>query len=89
MESRSFGSVGEKMFRLRDLKNGLFEIHKQHGEAWQGTPKILFNKALSWGIPESELTKAVNKLTATGDDYADFESNGRFKFTQKGKKRNG
>jgi hypothetical protein len=87
MESRSFGNVGGKMFRLRDLKNGLFEIHKSSGEAWQGTPKILFNKAMQLGVPEPELTKAVHRLTASGDDYADFERDGRFKMTAKGKKR--
>lgn len=75
------------MYRLRDLKNGLFQIHKKSGEAWEGTPKILFNKAMNLGVPEGELTKAVHRLTATGDDYADFESDGRFKFTSKGKRK--
>lgn len=67
------------MYRLRNLKNGLFQIHStKYRTAFEGTPETLFHKAQAMGIPESELSKAVNEMLARGDDYADFGIYGHF-----------
>lgn len=71
------------MFRLRDLKNGLFQIHKKNGQAFEGTPRSIFSVAIKMGIEEKELAYAVNQLQASNHDYADFGVNGRFLFTKK------
>ena len=74
------------MYRLRDLKNGLFQIHsKRHNPAYEGTPRSVFATASKMGVPEQELATAVNQLQYTGHDYADFDDNGRFMYTKPGK----
>ena len=74
------------MFRLRDLKNGFFQIHKQGGPAFEGTPRLLFDKAVMLGIKPQELAYAVQELQKKDDDYAEFGINGTFIFTKKDKK---
>ena len=71
------------MFRLRDLKNGLYQIHKKNGPAYEGTPKLIFKRAVQLGVVEEELTAAVTQLTYYGHDYADFGVYGRLMWTKK------
>lgn len=71
------------MFRLRDLKNGLYQIHKTKGPAFEGTPRSLFHQAMKMGIPERQLTRAVTDLQNYNDDYADFDDSGVLKYTKK------
>lgn len=73
------------MFRIRDLKNGFYQVHKKDGQAFEGTPNLLFKKAIELGIQEKELIKAVNKLEETGHDFADFGIYGTLSFIGKGK----
>lgn len=88
MESKSFSTNGgdRKMFRLRDLKNGLYQIHKEKGPAYEGTPMSIFTQAVRMGIVQKELIAAVHMLTKNQDDYADFNDYGRLKFTRKNNK---
>lgn len=80
-----FNNNGGKMFRLKNLKNGFYEIHKSGGPAFQGTPKLIFEKAIELGVHREDLTHAVNELTVKNDDYAEFGMFGRFIFTSKNK----
>ena len=73
------------MFRLRDLKNGMYQIHKENGGAFEGTPMSIFTQAVKWGVVEKELVQAVHILDKQNHDYADFNNYGRLKWT----KRNG
>lgn len=73
------------MFRLRDLKNGMYQIHKENGGAFEGTPLSIFQQAVKWGVVQKELIIAVNELKEKQHDYADFNDYGRLKWT----KRNG
>ncbi len=73
------------MFRLRDLKNGLYQIHKQNGQAFEGTPLSIFTQAVKMGVVQKELLVAVEQLKMNSHDYADFNDYGRLKWT----KRNG
>lgn len=66
------------MFRLRDLKNGLYQIHKTNGGAFEGTPLSIFTQAVKMGIVQKELLIAVDFLKRNKHDYADFNDYGRF-----------
>lgn len=72
------------MFRLRDMKNGLYQIHKENEKhAYEGTPQSVFMQAVKWGVVQRELVAAVNELSNKGHDYADFNDYGRLKWTKK------
>lgn len=72
------------MFRLRDLKNGLYQIHSSsHTKAYEGTPMSVFAQAVKMGVQQRELIAAVNNLTKLGHDYADFNDYGRLVKTQR------
>lgn len=73
------------MFRLRDLKNGQYQIHKSNGPAYEGTPLLIFTQAVKMGVNQKELIQAVHILTKSDHDYADFNDFGRLTKT----KRNG
>lgn len=73
------------MFRLRDLKNWTYQIHKSNGPAYEGTPLSIFNEAVKMGVNQRELLQAVHILTKSNHDYADFNDYGRLTKT----KRNG
>lgn len=71
------------MFRLRDLKNGLYQIHKDNGQAFEGTPLSVFEQAIKMGVVQSELLMAAESLKRHNHDYADFNSYGRLRWTRK------
>jgi hypothetical protein len=72
------------MYRIRDLKNGLYQVHsKRHNQAFEGTPKTLFEKAISLGIKPMELSKAVHDLKQHSFDYAEFGDNGIYMYSKK------
>lgn len=76
------------MYRLRDLKNGLYQIHSsRHRPAYEGTPKSVFALAVQIGVQQDDLVYAVNFLNKNGHDYADFDDSGRFLNTKTGKPR--
>lgn len=66
------------MFRLRDLKNGLYQIHKTNGPAYEGTPFSIFKEAVKLGVVQQELLIAVDFLKKNKHDYAEFNDYGRF-----------
>lgn len=69
--------------RLRDLKNGTYQIHsKKHG-AFEGPLNPIFWKAVNWGVSMKDLNYAVKELERSGHDYADFGILGGFLFTRK------
>lgn len=74
------------MFRLRDLKNGMFQIHKKNGPAFEGTPFSIFKEAVKMGVVQKDLIFAVNELKVQNHDYADFNDYGRFRFTKRNQK---
>lgn len=66
------------MFRLRDLKNGLYQIHSSmHRDGYEGVPRSIFPAATHMGVQTNALLVAVRELQATGKDYADFNQNGQ------------
>ncbi len=73
------------MFRLRTLKNGLYQIHSKTGQAYEGTPRSVFTTAIKMGVKEQELTYAVQQLEERNDDYADFGNFGKFLYTKRDK----
>ena len=66
------------MFRLRDLKNGVYQIHKKDGEAFEGTLKAIFRASVELGVRVPDFELAVNEMTKNGHDYAEFGIFGRF-----------
>jgi len=74
-------------YRLRDLKNGHFQIHKSNGPAFEGPKHLIAFKAQEMGIEDGELYIAFDELNKTGDDYAEFGIFGKFMFTQKDSKK--
>lgn len=71
------------MYRLRDLKNGFYQIHCKNGKAFEGTPKSLFDKALEMGVYQQDLLIAVQTMMKLSHDFADFNEQGRLKYTRK------
>lgn len=70
------------MYRLRDLKNGLFQIHGPKA-AFEGTPRSIFTQAVKMGVSINALTLAVNVMSRENHDYADFSNQGTFLHTKK------
>lgn len=74
-------------YRLKDLKNGQYEIHSPKG-AFQGPLKDIYKKSLQLGVEERDLELAVLELNRLGHHSAEFGMAGRFMYTE-AKKRNG
>lgn len=68
---------------LRDLKNGLYQIHSAKHGAFKGALNSTFWEAVKWGVEAKELNYAVKHLAESGDDYADFGVFGSFIFSSK------
>lgn len=72
------------MFRLRLLRNGLYQIHSaRHINSYEGTPTVIFKKAIQLGIQEKELAKAVNEILEFRMDYANFSAAGKLIATKR------
>lgn len=65
------------------MKNGLYQIHKLDGPAYEGQPGAIFETALKLGIPLLELNTAISELEGRNNDYADFDVRGKFMYTTK------
>jgi hypothetical protein len=63
-------------YRLKDLKNGLFQVHSKFDGAYEGTPTIIFHKAKQMGINPLELKRAVDLLNREDKHAADFDGDG-------------
>lgn len=71
------------MYRLRDMKNGFFQIHQEKGQAFEGTPISVFAAAVKMGVMQKDLAQAVELLQQKNHDYADFNDYGRLTITKK------
>lgn len=60
------------MYRLRDLKNGKYQIHVSKGPAFEGDRKSILKKCLAIGIRVSCFRAAVKELRKLDHDYAEF-----------------
>lgn len=76
---KGFGSS----YRIRDLKNGLYQIHASEGKAFEGTIQHIFAIGLAWGLDEEDMIAAVMEMTDNGHDYAEFGRYGRLIFTSR------
>lgn len=74
------------MYRLRDLKNGLWQIHVSNGPAYEGTFSKIYRECVRLGLPHKEIEDAVVELRNNEDDYAEFGVFGTFMFTMRDKK---
>lgn len=79
-------NTGGNMYRLRDLKNGLFQIHVSEGPAFEGSSKAIFKKCFELGIDYSEIDIAISEINKMNHDFADFGIFGKFIYTGKDSK---
>lgn len=70
------------MFRIRDLKNGLYQVHKKNGPAFEGELKQIAKKGKYMGINIDHMLMAIEKLCLNDHDYADFNDKGLLIYTQ-------
>lgn len=73
-------------YRLRDLKNGRFQIHAMGGRAFEGTKLQIFKKAEEMGCEPTDLRFAVKELERLDHTYAEFGIYGHFLFTRRDSK---
>lgn len=69
------------MYRLRDLKNGQYQIHVQNGPAFEGTWLAISTIGEDCGVDPSEMEVAKQALADSGHDFASFGINGTFMYT--------
>lgn len=61
------------MYRLRDLKNGKYQIHVKNGEAFEGTTAAILEKCvMDLGFDVNEVEDAMIDLHVGNFDYAEF-----------------
>lgn len=72
---------GDSMYRLRDLKNGKFQIHVKDGEAYEGTLNMILRQCLKIGLDLNEVETAILELEFMGHDYAEFGVFGTFMYS--------
>ena len=73
-------------YRMRDLKNGSYQIHSTNDGAFEGTVTQIFAIGLQWGLNEEDMIQAVLEMEELGHDFAEFGTMGRLIFTGKDKK---
>jgi hypothetical protein len=81
MISLNHNSKGNDMYRLRDLGNGLFQIHVQDGPAFEGNEDMIFVAAQELGVHGPDLKIAKYEMRKMGHDHANFGIYGRFLYT--------
>lgn len=74
------------MYRLRDLKNGKFQIHVNNGPAYEGTLKQILRECKRFRMNLDEVEIAIMELHRLDDDYAEFGIFGSFMFTMRDEK---
>ncbi len=75
------------MYRLRDLKNGQYQIHKKNGMAYEGTKDGIAHAAVKLGVDEKELGFAFEELEKRGHTVAEFGVYGKLIFTDRDQKK--
>jgi hypothetical protein len=78
---------GNGMYRLRDLKNGLYQIHVMDGAAFEGPVGPIFKKCVELGLRPAEVEEALCDLTRLNHDYAEFGVFRHYIFTAKDEKK--
>lgn len=81
VSKRSFSN-----YRMRDLKNGSFQIHSTNDGAFEGSIVQILAIGLQWGLHEEDMIQAVLEMEEEGTDYAEFGTMGRLIFTAKDKR---
>lgn len=74
------------MYRIRDLKNGKFQIHSFDGKAFEGNLKAILKKCDDFRLTYSEVEDALVDLRIKNHDIAEFGINGTYMFTYKDEK---
>lgn len=69
-------------YRMKDLKNGNYQIHSEHHGAFEGTLGPIFKKAVEIGVETSSVEKAVREMSRLNHKVAEFGISGIFMFTQ-------
>lgn len=70
IRSEKFGGNG--MYRLRDLKNGKYQIHAMDGAAYEGDVRPIFKKCIELGLNPAEVEEAILDMKRQNHDYAEF-----------------
>lgn len=83
---QSAGFLATAACRLRDLKNGLYQIHFYDGKAYEGNLAQISVQATRRGVDDQDLVTAILEMEETGDTYAEFGILGRFLYTASDKK---
>jgi hypothetical protein len=81
MQTPSFQRQTFRTYQLRDLKNGLYQIHETEGKAYEGNLQQILAIALLWKLDENDVVEALMQMTDHGHDYAEFGTVGRLIFT--------
>lgn len=84
-EKQRFGGNG--MYRLRDLKNGKYQIHVNNGPAFEGTMKVIVKKCVELKLHLDEVEEAIVDLSRLGHDYAEFGVFGHYMYTLRDEKK--
>jgi hypothetical protein len=69
------------MYRLRDLKNGRYQIHVNNGPAYEGSLTSIVRECTRLGLKFDQVEVAVLELNRLDDDYAEFGVFGHFMYT--------
>lgn len=72
MKARAADFGGNGMYRLRDLKNGMYQIHVLDGQAFEGPVRPIFLKCVALGLKPAEVEEAILDMTRLNHDYAEF-----------------
>lgn len=79
MQQMEHGDTPGEM-KLRDKKNGLYQIHSKHG-AFEGPLNLIYWQAVEWGLTTSELDFGIKVMKRENHDYATFGIFGGFIFS--------
>lgn len=69
--------------RLRRTNQGLFQIHMKGRQSYEGSPQLIFQQAVKYGLNPSEVSLAMDLLVRNQDDYAEFGIFGSLIYTTK------
>lgn len=70
------------MYRLKTLKNGMYQIHSKHpSKAFEGTLNLILVASETLGVKKDALSTALVQLDQHNHDYAEFSKSGYFILT--------
>jgi len=72
---------GNMAYRLKDLKNGVYQIHSEKKGAFEGTLQQIFNKSVEMGCASESVEKALVELNRLNHKVAEFGISGHFMYT--------